>query len=170
MEFLELARKRYSVRAYKPDPVEEDKLQKVLDAAIIAPTPANSQAFKLIVIHTAGKETELLTIYNRPWFVQSPLIICGVGIPSQAWLRPRDGRNYLDVGMAIVFDHLIMEATDLGLGTCWVAQFEREPARKFLALPKDAEPIIFTPLGYPADQPKEKKRRPLTELVRYERW
>lgn len=169
MQFLELAKKRYSVRAYKPDPIEDDKLREVLEAAILAPTPTNSQPFQLIVIHTAGKENELGAIYNRPWFVQAPLVICAVGIPSQAWIR-RDGRNYLDVGVAIVFDHLIMAATDLGLGTCWVAQFERDPARKFLGLPKDAEPIIFTPLGYPADQPKEKRRKPVTELVRYERW
>lgn len=170
MQFLELARKRYSVRAYKPDPVEEEKLQQVLEAAVLAPTPTNSQPYQLIVIHTAGRETELSSIYNRPWFVQAPLVICAVGIPSQAWIRPRDGRNYLDVGVAIVFDHLILAATDLGLGTCWVAQFERDAARKVLSLPKDAEPIVFTPLGYPADQPKEKRRKPVTELVRYERW
>lgn len=170
MQFLELARKRYSVRAYKPDPVEDEKLQQVLEAAVLAPTPTNSQPFQLIVIHTAGKEAELNGIYNRPWFVQAPLVICAVGIPSQAWIRPRDGRNYLDVGVAIVFDHLILAATDLGLGTCWVAQFERDVARKVLGLPKDAEPILFTPLGYPADQPKEKRRKPVTELVRYERW
>ncbi|MDO8715347.1 MAG: nitroreductase family protein [Dehalococcoidales bacterium] len=169
MEFLALAKKRYSVRAYKSDPVEDDKLRQVLEAACIAPTPTNSQPFQLIVIHTAGKEKELNLIYNRPWFVQAPLIICAVGIPSQAWIRG-DGRNYLDAAVAIVFDHLILAATDLGLGTCWVGQFEREPARKFLSLPKDAEPIVFTPLGYPADQPKEKHRKPITGLVRYEKW
>ena len=169
MEFLQLAKKRYSVRAYKPDLVEDDKLRQVLETACLAPPPTNSQPFQLIVIHTAGKEKELSLIYNRPWFVQAPLIICAVGIPSQAWVRG-DGRNYLDVAVAIVFDHLILAAADLGLGTCWVGQFEREPARKFLNLPKDAEPIVFTPLGYPADQPKEKRRKPVTALVRYEKW
>lgn len=169
MDFLELARKRYSVRGYKPDPVEDGKLQRVLGAACLAPTPTNSQPFRLIVIHTAGNQDKLLEIYNRPWFVQAPLLICCVGIHNEAWIR-RDGRNYLDVAVAIAFDHLIMEATDLGLGTCWVGQFEKDPARKFLGLPKDAEPIVFAPLGYAAEEPKEKKRKPVSELVRYEKW
>jgi nitroreductase len=169
MEFLELATKRYSVRAYKPDPVEDGKLQKILEAAAMAPTPTNSQPFRLIVIHTSGKQEKLLEIYNRPWFVQPPLLICCVGLQKEAWIR-RDGRNYLDVAIAIAFDHLIMEATDLGLGTCWVGQFEKDPARKFLGLPKDVEPIVFTPLGYPADEPKEKKRKQVSDLIRYEKW
>lgn len=169
MEFLELARKRYSVRAYKPDIVENGKLQKVLEAACLAPTPTNNQPFQLIVIQTAGKQDKLLEIYNRTWFTQAPLVICCVGLQKEAWIR-KDGRNYLDVAAAIVFDHLIMAATDLGLGTCWVGQFDKEPARKFLGLPKDADPIVFTPLGYAADEPKEKKRKPVNELVRYEKW
>lgn len=169
MDFLELAKKRYSVRAYKPDQVEDGKLQRVLEAACLAPTPTNNQPFQLIVIHTEGNQDKLLEIYNRPWFVQAPLVICCVGLQKEAWIR-KDGRNYLDVAVTIVFDHLIMAATDLGLGTCWVGQFEKEPARKFLGVPKDVEPILFTPLGYPADEPKEKKRKPVSELVRYEKW
>ncbi|MDP6647108.1 MAG: nitroreductase family protein [Dehalococcoidales bacterium] len=169
MQFLELAKKRYSVRAYKPDPVEDDKLQQVLEAAILAPAAVNKPPFQLIVIHTTSKETELNRIYSRPWFGQAPLLICAVGIPSQAWLR-RDGRSYLDVCVAIAFDHLILAATDLGLGTCWVANFDRDVAREVLGLPEDVEPIVFTPLGYPADQPKEKRRKALPELVKYEKW
>ena len=76
MEYSELITKRYSVRAYKPDPVEEGKLGKVLEAARLAPTAANRQPFQLIVIHTAEREAELRRIYRREWFVQAPLIIC----------------------------------------------------------------------------------------------
>ena len=169
MEFSELIEKRYSVRAYKPDPVEDDALHQVLEAARLAPTAANRQPFQLVVIPTAGREAELKRIYNRDWFVQAPLVICICGIPAQGWIR-RDGKNYTDVDVAIAMDHLILTAASLGLGTCWIAAFDPTAAREVLGLPDGVEPIAFTPLGYPADQPRPKKRKALSELVRYERW
>lgn len=169
MEFFELIAKRYSVRAYKPDPVEDEKLQRVLVAARLAPTAANRQPFQLIVIHTAGRQAELGTIYHRDWFVQAPLVLCVCGIPAQAWVR-RDGKSYLDADVAIVMDHLVLAAADLGLGTCWVANFDVAAARKVLRLPDDVEPIAFTPLGYAADRPGPKERKALSDLVRYEQW
>jgi len=169
MEFAELIKKRYSVRAYKADAVEEDKLQQVLEAARLAPTASNRQPFRIIVIHTAGREAELRRIYDRGWFVQAPLLLCACGIPAQAWSRS-DGKNYNDVDVSIAMDHLILAATDLGLGTCWVAAFNPAAARQVLGLPDGVEPVAFTPLGYPADQPRPKERKALSELVRYEKW
>jgi len=166
MEFSELVEKRYSVRAYKPDPVEDDKLAQVLEAARLAPTAANRQPFQLIVIHTAGREEDLKRIYGKDWFVQPPLVICACGLPGRAWVRS-DGKSYTDVDVAIVMDHLILAAANLGLGTCWVGAFNPAAAREVLGLPDDVEPIVFTPLGYPADQPRAKKRQPLSELVRH---
>ena len=170
MEFFELIRARYSVRAYKPDPVEEEKLRRVLEAARLAPTAANHQPFQLIVIHTAGCEPELRRIYPRPWFTQAPLIVCICGVPADGWVRV-DGKNYTDVDAAIAMDHLVLAATDLGLGTCWIAAFNPAAAREVLGLPEGLEPVILTPLGYAADgsKPKAKERRPLSDLVRDER-
>jgi nitroreductase len=170
MEFRELIEKRYSVRAYKPDPVDEEKLEQVLQAARLAPTAANRQPFQLIVIHTAGREAELKRIYGRDWFVQAPVVICACGVPAQGWTRREDGKNYTDVDVAIVMDHLILAAADLGLGTCWIGAFDPDAAREVLGLPDGVEPIAFTPLGVPADQLGAKKRKPLAELVRHERW
>jgi len=169
MDFFELVQKRYSVRAYKPDPVEEDKLGQVLEAARLAPTAANRQPFQIIVIHTASREADLRRIYGRSFFAQAPLLIVICAIPAQSWVR-RDGKNYADVDVTIAMDHLILAAANLGLGTCWVAAFDPAAAREVLHLPADVEPIAFTPLGYPADQPRPKERKPLSELVRYERW
>ncbi len=169
MDFNELITHRYSVRAYKPDPVEEDKLQKVLEAARMAPTASNRQPFQLIIVRTAGREEELRKIYNRHWFVQAPIIICAVGLPQKGWVR-YDGANYTHVDVAIAMDHLILQAAELGLGTCWIAAFNPQMAQEILGLPEDVEPLVFTPLGYPADSPKPKVRKPLSQLVRYERW
>lgn len=169
MEYSDLIANRYSVRAYKRDPIENEKLDNVLEAARLAPTAANRQPYQLIVINTKGREDELLKIYRRNWFVQAPLLICACGVTRQSWVRS-DRRRYLDVDVAIVMDHLILAATNIGLGTCWVAAFNENAARKALNLPDDVEPLIFTPLGYPADKPGIKERKPLTELVRYEHW
>ena len=169
MSFLELASKRYSGRAYKDDPVEEEKLQQVLEAARLAPTACNLQPFQFIVIHTKGKEAELKRIYSASWFVEAPIVICACGIPSQSWVR-QDGKNYCEVDVTIAMDHLILAATDLELSTCWIGAFNPDAAREMLGLPDNVEPIAFTPLGYPADQLGYKSRNPLSKLVRYEHW
>lgn len=169
MEFSELIQKRYSVRAYRNTPVEDAKLQQVLEAANWAPTAANRQPFRIVVIHTSGKTAELKRLYHRDWFGQAPLVIGICAVRSEAWSR-MDGKNYAEVDATIAMDHLILAAANLGLGTCWVAAFNPEVAREILALPPEVEPIAFTPLGYPADEWKPKKRKPLSDLVRYDKW
>ncbi len=170
MECSEMVAARYSVRAYSSDPVEDVKLQAVLDAARLAPTAANRQPFQLIVLHTAGRKEEIGKIYHRPWFIQAPLVIAVCAISSQAWVRESDRFNARLIDAAIVADHLILAGANLGLGTCWIAAFNVEAARSVLQLPEEVEPVIFTPLGYPADQPGPKLRKHLDELVRYEHW
>ena len=169
MEFDELIRSRYSVRAYRPDPVSEDKLARLLEAARLAPTAANRQPFRLIVIKTRGREAELRTIYNRDWFVQAPLVIGIIALPEAGWVR-RDGKNYSEVDATIAMDHLILAAANEGLGTCWIGAFDPAAAREILGLPDKAEPVAFTPLGYPADSPPPKRRKELSNLVFFERW
>jgi nitroreductase len=166
MEFSDLIRQRYSVRAYKPDPVEEDKLEAVLEAARLAPTAANRQPFRILVIPTAGREADLGRIYRRQWFVQAPLVLCACAVVDEGWVR-MDGKPYVDVDVSIAMDHLILAATDLGLGTCWIAAFDPATAREILDLPAGMEPVVFTPLGYPADRPGSKQRKPLSDLVQH---
>jgi nitroreductase len=81
-----------------------------------------------------------------------------------------DGKNYSEVDITIAMDHLILAATDLGLGTCWIGAFDPSAAKEILGIPSGVEPVAFTPLGYAADTPLVKKRKPLDELVRYEHW
>ena len=154
------------MRAYKPDDISSDKLDKILEAARLAPTANNQQCFALFVIKTAGCKEELKNIYDQEWFIQAPYVIGICGIPEGNWIR-MDGKNYNDVDSAIAMDHLILSATALGLGTCWVGDFDSSAARKFLALPLGMEPIAFTPIGYPADNAGPKKRTSLDKLVRY---
>ena len=164
MDFKELVRARYSCRAYRNDPVEEEKLAAVLEAARLAPTACNRQAFRLYVVPTGKQQQAMHELYGREWLAQAPLLIGIAGEPGRSWAR-RDGRNYIDVDCAIVMDHLILQAADLGLGTCWIGAFDSAAARHLLELPPDWEPIAFTPLGYPADKIRPKTRKPLEEIV-----
>ncbi|MFO8143653.1 MAG: nitroreductase family protein [Dehalococcoidales bacterium] len=169
MEFFDVIEGRYSVRAYKSTPVEDEKLAKILEAAHMAPTACNLQPFQFIVIHTKGRETDLKHIYGQSWFTQAPLVICACAIPSQSWRRG-DGKNYCDIDVTIAMDHLILAAANLGLGTCWIGAFDRNATCEILRLPEGVEPVAFTPVGYPADQPSYKTRKPVKEIVRYEKW
>lgn len=169
MEFTELIRSRYSVRAYRLDSVPDALLTRVLEAGRLAPTAANRQPFRLVVIHTAGRQEELRRLYHREWFGQAPLVIGVCAVAAEAWVR-RDGVNYAFVDAAIVMDHIVLAAADAGLGTCWVAAFDPAAARQILGLPDGVEPVAFTPLGFAADMPRPKERKPLADLVRYERW
>ena len=166
MEFFDLISQRYSVRGYQPRPVEKEKLTKILEAAVIAPTAANRQPFRMIVVPTSGREADLRRVYSRDWFVQAPLVICACGVEAEAWRR-RDGRGYVDIDVTIAMDHLILAAHDLGLGTCWIGAFDPAAAREVLGLEPGLEPLAFTPLGYPAAEPRPKKRRPFSDLVRF---
>ena len=153
MDFDRLVTARYSVRAFTEQAVSDEDLGAVLEAARMAPTAANRQAFKLVVVPTAGRKDELKRIYGKEWFVQAPLVICACGIPEDNWTRRDDAKNYVDVDVAIVMDHLILAAANRGLGTCWIAAFDPVAAREVLQLPDELEPIVFTPLGWPADEP-----------------
>jgi nitroreductase len=165
VDFFELIESRYSVRAYSNRPVEEEKLRKVLRAAQVAPTAANLQPFRLLVRETRGCHDALGRLYHRDWFCQAPLVIGVCAVQKEGWVR-RDGKNYADVDATIAMDHMVLAAAALGLGTCWIAAFDPAVARAVFDLPEGFEPLAFTPLGYPADQPpQERPRKALAELI-----
>jgi nitroreductase len=169
VDVLETIAARFSVRAYSTEPVDDQALHSVLDAARLAPTANNQQPFQVIVIHTKDRKADLARIYSPRWFSRPPLVLAVVSVPGGAWRRV-DDMCYDVVDATIAMDHMILAATSLGLGTCWVADFDPVAAREALGLPDDVEPIAFTPLGHPARAATRKRRRPLEKLVRYERW
>ena len=166
MDFYDVIGKRRSVRAYSTDPVEDDKLERILNAARQAPTAANRQPLHFLVIRDAALREGLLEAYSQQWFAQAPVIICACARPDSAWTRV-DGKNYADVDTTIAMDHLILAATAEGLGTCWIGAFKPDRLREVLDLPADLEPLAMTPLGYPASEPAPTGRKELSEIVDY---
>ena len=165
MGFAELVRTRYSTRAYDPAPVDEAALARILEAVRLAPTAANRQAFRVVVLATEGREDELRRIYDRGWFVQAPLVLAVCAVPAEGWVRAVDGWSAAGVDATIAMTHLILAAAEEGLGTCWVAAFDPTAAREVLDLPPGLVPWAFTPLGHPADSLSPKVRRDIADLV-----
>ena len=170
--FLELAEKRRSVRAYKPDPVPEEQLQQVLEAGRLAPSAVNKQPWRFLVVRDEVTRRSLGAAYAREWFWKAPVIIAVCILPKDAWTRAFDGQNYARVDGALAMDHMQLAAAELGLGTCWIGAFDPAPARDILGLSDGVEIVGMTPLGVPdvEPNPRPRSRRPLGETVMKERW
>ncbi|MCW4048014.1 MAG: nitroreductase family protein [Candidatus Bathyarchaeota archaeon] len=170
MDILELLAKRRSIRRYQTKPVEKEKIIRVLEAARLGPSAANMQPCYFVVVTEKGVRESLKASYNADWFVQAPVIIVGCANPKEAWRR-RDGEEYWKVDLAIAMQNLILAAAELGLGTCWIANFDEKAAKRALNVPKEIRVVAMTPLGYP-DEEKGlvTDRKPLDKLIHYERW
>ena len=169
MEFNELIRVRRSIRGYKPDPVPEEVLHRILEAGRLAPTAANRQPFQLIVVTDAATRSRLREVYDRDWFYTAPLILVGCVEPAKAWQRA-DGFNAAEVDISIVMDHVILAAANEGLGSCWICNFNEPRLKEILGIPPNVRVLAMTPLGIPAAEPRPFQRKPLEDIVRRERW
>ncbi len=167
MEFDEVINARYSVRGYLDKEVEKEKLNYVLKAATIAPTGVNFQPFKVYVIDTKKNKEALREVYPAEWFTQAPYVLCVVSLKDKAWVRKYDNKNISDIDATIVMDHIILAATSVGLGTCYIAAFNPQKAREFLKLEDNEEPVLFTPLGYGNAEPRDTPRKEVDEFTVY---
>jgi nitroreductase len=171
MKFIELAEKRCSIRGFKPDPVPEALLSEILQAGNLAPTAKNLQPFHFIVVREPARLDALAKAYPAPFFREAPVVLVICVDPSNGWVRERyDGKNYCEVDAAIAIDHMTLAAADLGLGSCWIGAFDPKLVSEVMGLPAGIEPIALLPIGYPNTAGRDKKRKSLKELVRYEQW
>lgn len=168
MSFLDIVKSRYSVRNYTSNRVEKEKLNKILEAANAAPTAANLQPVRLIVIQEKEGLKRLskgADIYNAPLAI----IVCADH--SRAWTRPFDGKKTTDIDASILTDHMMLEATELGLGSVWICYFKPEIIKKEFNIPEFVEPINILAIGYGINtNGKETTRISLRELVSYEKY
>lgn len=169
MDFYDVIKNRLSIRQYKSDAVEDEKLARVLQAARIAPSAKNLQPWHFIVIRDEEVKLRLKPAYDREWFYSAPIIICACSDIANGWVR-KDGRAYRDVDLAITFDHLVLAATAEGLGTCWIGAFDADVVRDALGIPAEFEPLLMTPLGYPAAIPQPRDRKALADIVHWDGW
>jgi nitroreductase len=170
MDFIELAEKRYSVRKYQDRQVSKDDLDKVIRAAMLAPTGKNNQPFRIYVLQSKEAVAKMSEI--SPCVFGAPTVLLFAYSRSEEWQNPlEEGVHSGDQDVSIVATHAMMEAADIGLGTCWCNYFPNSEAEKAFDLPKDERVVLFMPIGYPADDATPSAMhsacRPVGEVVRY---
>ncbi len=165
MKLVELAEKRYSCRAYRSDEVERGKLEYIMECVRLSPSAVNKQPWLFRIVSCDEEKAKLRQCYNREWFGTAPMYIVASILHDEEWVRA-DGKRHGDIDIAIAVEHLCLAATEQGLGTCWVCNFDAALCKQLFGMGDNEEPAVLIPLGYAADEPKEKRRKALGEIVR----
>ncbi len=169
---MKLFEERRSIRRFGDRPVEDEKLHAVLEAARLAPSWANMQCWRLIVVKdTAIKDAVSTTLENNPAqkaVSSAPVLIVACADPEASG-KVKDQSYYL-VDIGICFQQLCLEAWNQGLGTCWIGWFDEDKIRSILEVPEHIRIVALTPLGYPAVYPEARGRKSLQEMVFYDKW
>ena len=164
MNFLDLVKQRYSCRSYQNKSVEQEKLDYVMDCARLAPSAVNKQPWLFRIVSDDASKAKLQECYDRDWFKTAPMyIICSI-LHDEEWIR-YDGKHHGNIDIAIAVEHLCLAATEQGLATCWVCNFNIEKCKKNFDIHAEEDPTVIIPIGYAADQPTEKKRKPISEII-----
>lgn len=169
--YMDLIKKRYSVRKFKDTKVEKEQLEGILEAGNIAPTGANKQPYRVLVVES---EVGLLKIGEHANIYKAPLALIVCSCNQEAWERKNyDHKNLAEIDATIVTDHMMLEATDLGLGSLWVCHFNPQGIKTAFNIPDHLEPLHILAIGYanvnPASPERHKSvRKGLDKTVIYE--
>ncbi len=171
MKVLDVIQKRRSVRKYKEDPIPEKDLMSVLEAARLAPSGKNFQPWKFIIIKDKALKEKLAQASAGQFFMaEAPIIIVGCGFPDNCYAHMGRYMKSWSVDVTIALEHLILQAQEEGLGTCWIGSFEEEEVKAILNIPENVKVLALIPLGYPDEIPRFRKRKSLDEIISYDRF
>jgi nitroreductase len=169
MEVAVALRERRSVRSYQNVDIEYEKLMKVLEAGRLSPSAVNRQEWKFIVVKDAEKRKKLASAACGQSFVgQAPVVLVACGTETQAVMTC--GQPAYTVDVSIAFAYMILQACELGLGTCWIGAFQEDDVRKVLNIPMHIRVVAMSPLGYPAHAIPPRPRKSLEEIVCFEEY
>ena len=171
MKVLEVIQKRRSVRKYKEDPIPEKALMRVLEAARLAPSGKNFQPWKFIIVKDKALKEKLAQASAGQFFMaEAPIIIVGCGFPDNCYTHMGRYMKSWSVDVTIALEHLILQAQEEGLGTCWIGSFEEEEVKAILNIPENVKVLALTPLGYPDEIPRFRGRKSLDEIISNDRY
>ena len=160
MDIYEAIRKRKSIRKYKSEPVSDEKLTKVLEAARLAPSGKNGQPWRFIIVRDEKIRKELIPACRGQAFVaEAPIIVAACGREQDSYQKQGGYMTSMAIDIGITLEHLMLAAAAEGLGTCWIGAFEEKEVKKVLGIPDDLRVVALTPLGYPDQEPSPKPRK-----------
>ncbi len=160
MSLIDIIRSRYSCRSYQDKPVEEEKVAYLKECMQLAPSAVNRQPWKFRIVRSEKGRENLQTCYSRPWFNEAPLYIIASALHEQEWVRS-DGKPHGDIDVAIAVEHLCLAATEQGLGSCWVCNFDAQRCHQLFEMPDTEEPVAIIPIGYSslAETPQKTRKQ-----------
>ena len=166
MSFLDLCKQRFSVRSYSAEPGSERQQEYFLKRARLAPRAGILLPCRFIVGKAVTGRQQVQSCYKREWIAQAPLYIICVVRHQEEWVR-RDGKRHGDIDIAIAAEHICMAATEQGLGSCWVCNFDATRLHELLGLEPDEEASVIVPIGHPAAELEvpEKKRKEREAII-----
>ncbi len=171
MSILDIIRKRSSVRKYKSDAIPEDVLNRVLEAARLAPSGSNRQPWKFILVTDPAMKKKLVPACRGQAFIaEAPVVIAACGYPDQSYPRQGGYMKSWPIDVTCALDHLMLQACEEGLGTCWIGAFEEKDVKALLHIPEDVKVLALTPLGCPDEVPRDRGRKSLNEIIAYEKY
>lgn len=161
---------RRSIRSYQAKEVEPDKLERIIEAACLAPSARNRQDWKLLIVTDSGIKGRLIekSASHQPFMHQAPILIAACAVNPDYLMRC--GQAAYPIDLAIVLDHLSLQAVREGLGTCWIGSFDEQPAREVLGVPAEVRIVELMTLGYPMNIPPASARKSQKELIGFEKW
>jgi nitroreductase len=168
LEYMELVKKRRSIRRYKSSPISGRDLRAVLEAARLAPSCGNRQCWRYIIVTDQSIKRKLAEA-GEAFVNQAPVVIVACADPRASHHKP--GMDYFMVDVGISFEHLVLAAANLGLGTCWIGDFDEKTVKEALGVPDEIRVVAYTPLGYPNEiKGRVFARKPLRDICFYERY
>lgn len=171
MDFLKLVKARYSCRKFSAKPIEDDKLNRILDAGIYAPTAKNAQPVKIWVFQSPEALAKINTATPFTWAHTAQAIIAVGGTHEGAFVRPSDNRNFEDVDACIVATHIMLAVQAEGLGTTWIGMFDSPKVKELFPQTEGYDLVALFPIGYPAEDAspsdRHEVRKAREDLVQY---
>ncbi|SET60947.1 Nitroreductase [Natronincola peptidivorans] len=172
---------RRSIRKYKDKPVEDEKIIQLIESARLAPSGHNTQPWHFIIVKSESTKRELAEVsHNQKWMTSAPVfIVCVADIRARVKedgglfiyeKSPQKDLKQIIRDTAIATQHIVLEAENLALGTCWVAWFIQEEIRPILKIPADKYVVAILTVGYPDEAPEARPRKKLEEIIHYEKW